>query len=309
MWVGTSNVSCTSDSGIQANVTTAALWDTSDPWGTSSDSGTKEPASTSGWGDTDTWGGNSGTTDPSAGGWGNASGGDKSVDTWGTAGTSDMTVCAQEKPGHSEPMESSAGRRGGASGSGWDNPSTGAWGASGTTEMTSFAQSKRNDANQENHTVKPSPVPPPPRPPRRDSRAQDDEEDVRPLKMTGTNNVPMVNTRWKKMDTAASPQVEPSERPRVPPLQTSALNNATPREPPTPMSAGRSEDGRMNVENWRRDTIPEKVRDMSPSLSTAAGSTINRKRKRGGSDLERKQDIWRDFIRCVKSNIQHQGFR
>lgn len=298
------------DSGKQANVTTAALWDTGDPWGTSSDSGAKEPASASGWGDNDTWGGNSGTKDSSRGGWDNASGGDKSFSTWGTAGTSDMTVCAQEKPGHSEAKESSAGRRGDAFGSGWGNPSNddkfpGGWGASGTTEMTSLAQPKRNDANQENHRFKPSPVPPPPRPPRRGSRAQDDEEDTRPLKMTGTNDVPMVNTRWnKKVDTAAPPHVESSEKSRVPPLQTSALNNATPREPPTPMSANRSEDGRMDVENWRQDTIPGKVRDRSPSLSTVTGSTVNRKRKRAGSDLERKQDIWKDFIRLCDRAVR-----
>lgn len=288
----------TKDSGKKANVTAASLWDTSDPWGTGSDSAAKEPASTGGWG--------AGTKDSSGGGWDNAPGGDEPSSTWGTAGASDVTLRPPEKPGHSEAMESSADRRGDTSGVRGNPPNgdkfPGGWGASG---MTSLAQPKRNDVNQENHRFKPSPVPPPPRPPRRGSRAQDDEEDTRPLKMTGTNDVPMVNTRWnKKVDTAAPPHVESSETPRVPPLQTSALNNATPREPPTPMSTNRSEDDRMDVENWRQGTIPEKVRGRSHSLSTATGPVVNRKRKHGGSDLERKQDIWKDFIRLCDRAVR-----
>lgn len=98
--------------------------------------------------------------------------------------------------------------------------------------------------------------------------------------------------------------LESSERPRVPPLQTSALNNATPKEPPTPISANRYEDDRMDVENWRLDTIPGKDRDRSPSLSIVTGSTVKRKRKRGYSDLERKQDIWKDFIRICDRAVR-----
>lgn len=287
------------DSGQQANISTATLWDTGDPWGTSS--AAKEPAATSGWGDSDTWGGNSGT----GGGWDNAPSGDKSFSTRNTTGTSDMA-----KPDRSTAIESSAGRRGDAIGSGWGNPSnddkfTGGWDAPGTSEMTSRAEPKRNDADQENYRYKASPVPPPPRPPRRASRAQDDEEDTRPLKITGTNDVPMVNTRWnRKEDSAVPPHLESSERPRVPPLQTSALNNATPKEPPTPISANRYEDDRMDVENWRLDTIPGKDRDRSPSLSIVTGSTVKRKRKRGYSDLERKQDIWKDFIRICDRAVR-----
>lgn len=295
------------DSGNQANVTAASLWDTGDPWGTGSGSNAKE-SSTGGWGDNDTWGGDSGTKDSSGGGWDNASSGDKSSGAWGTAGTADMTSRAQEKPRSSEAMETSAGGRGDSLNNPWANPSGGdkfssGWGASGMTEMTSLAQPKRNDANQENHRFKPSPVPPPPRPPRRGSRAQDDEEDTRPLKMTGTNDVPMVNTRWnRKVDTAA-PHVE-STRPRIAPLQTNTINNATPREPPAPMSANRSEDDRMDVDNWRQDTIPEKARDRSPSPSTMTGPAVNRKRKHGVSDLERKQEIWKDFIRLCDRAVR-----
>ncbi|KAG2134440.1 uncharacterized protein EDB93DRAFT_847994 [Suillus bovinus] len=122
--------------------------------------------------------------------------------------------------------------------------------------------------------------------------------------MSGTNDVPMVNTRWnKKVDTTTPPLTEPSERSRLPLLQTSALNNATPREPPS-MSANRSEDDRMDVDDWRQDSIPEKVRDGSPSLSTPTGPAVTRKRKHAASDLERKQDIWRDFIRLCDRAVR-----
>ncbi|KAG2144944.1 hypothetical protein BD769DRAFT_1418891 [Suillus cothurnatus] len=299
------------DSGKQANVAAASLWDTGDPWGMGTDSGAKETSSSGGWGDTDTWGGNSGTKDSSEGGWGNASGGDKSSSTWGTAEAMDTTSHAQEKPKSSDAMETSGGAWGDTSVGGWGSPaggdkfSSGGWGASGTTEMTSLAQPKRNDADQENKRFKPSPVPPP-RPPRRGSRAQDDEEDTRPLKMTGTNDVPMINTKWnKKVDTTAPPYAESPEKPRLPPLQTSALNNTTPtpREPPL-MSANRSEDDRMDVENWKQDAIPEKARDRSPSLLTVTGSAVNRKRKHEASDLEKKQEIWKDFIRICDRAVR-----
>lgn len=232
---------------------------------------------------------------------------------WGAADTTDATVRAQEKPRSSNAMDTSTSTWGDTPGGGWGSPAGGAkspgrWGASGTIEMTSVAQPKRNDADQENHRFKPSPVPAPPRPPRRGSRVQDDEEETRP-KMTGTNDVPMVNTRWnKKADTTVPPHVESSERSRLPPLQTSALNNATPREPQASVSANRSEDDRMDVDGWRQDVIPEKVRDRSPSISTVTGPVITRKRKYGNADLERKQDIWKDFIRCVKLHIHVKHF-
>lgn len=297
------------DSGKQANVATASVWDTGDPWGMGSNSATKESSSKGGWGEDDTWGGNSATKDSSEGGWGNAPGGDKSSSAWGGAEMMDTTSRAQEKPRNSEAMDISAGAWGDATNNGWGNPPGGdnGWGAPGTTEMASLVQPKRNDADQENHRFKPSPVPPPPRPPRRGSRAQDDEEDTRPLKMTGTNDVPMTNTRWnKKVDTTAPPHVESSEKPRLPPLQTSALNNTTLREPPAPMSANRSEDGRMDVENWKQDAIaiPEKACDGSPSLLTATGSAVNRKRKHADSDLEKKQEIWKDFIRICDRAVR-----
>lgn len=336
------------DSGKQANVATASLWDTGDPWGTASDSGAKE-SSTGGWGDSDTWGsksagkdtsgggwggndtwgnnsrtkdssggawggnntwgGNSETKDSSGGAWGNTSGGDKSSGAQGTAGTTDMTLRAQEKPRSSEAMDTSSNAWGDASTSGWGNPSggnksPGGWDMSGATEVTSLAQPKRNDADQENHRFKPSPVPPPPRPARRGSRARDDEEGTRP-KMTGTNDVPVVNTRWnKKLDTTAPPHAESSEKPRLPPLQMSALNNATPREPLAPMSANHSEDDRMDVDNWKQDAIQEKARDRSPSLLTVTGSAVNRKRKHGGTDLEKQQEMWKDFIRLCDRAVR-----
>ncbi|KAG1891027.1 hypothetical protein F4604DRAFT_1703910 [Suillus subluteus] len=284
-WAITS--SSAKDSGKQANIATASLWDTADPWGMGSDSGTKESSSKGGWGESDTWGGNSATKDASGGGWGNAPGGDKSSSAWGAAETMDTTSRAQEKPRSSEAMETSAGAWGDTSNNGWGNPPGGdkissGWGASGTTEMASLAQPKRNDADQENHRFKPSP-------------------------MTGTNDVPMVNTRWnKKVDTTAPPHAESSEKPRLPPLQTSALSNAILREPPAPMSASRSEDDRMDVDSWRQDAIaiPEKARDRSPSLLTAIGSAVNRKRKYEGSDLEKKQEIWKDFIRICDRAVR-----
>ncbi|KAG0707740.1 hypothetical protein DFH29DRAFT_595710 [Suillus ampliporus] len=238
-----------------------------------SSAGTKEESSAGGWGSNDTWGSSSGTKESSAGGWG-------------------------------------------ASGSGWGNSSggdksSGGWGTSGTKEITSHAQEKRNDADQENRKSKP-PIPPPPRPLLRTSsglRAQADEEDIRtdmrPLTMTGTNQVPMTNTKWnKKLDTTASPHAESFEKPRVPPLQTSALNNSTTGEPSALSSANRTEEDRMDVENWRM-AMPEKARGGSPSVSTVtAASAVNRKRKHGSSDLERKQEVWRDFIRVLDRAVR-----
>jgi hypothetical protein len=59
----------------------------------------------------------------------------------------------------------------------------------------------------------------------------------------------------------------------------------------------------MDVEKWARNdkTMPLKSRSRSPSIpiSTVTASTANRKRKSGSTDLEKQQDLWRDFIRCV----------
>ncbi|KAG1753483.1 hypothetical protein EDB19DRAFT_1903140 [Suillus lakei] len=258
------------DSGQSANVDNASLWEGGVVWGTGT--GAKKP-SMSGWEDGAAWGGNTvkpgspEAKEPAASGWG-------PTNDWNS--------------GVSVTMKSPGGRD-----------------ALGTTDMMSLAQPKRNDADQENHRSKPPFVPPPPRPSRRGSRALDDEEDTRPLKMTGTNDVPMINTRWNKKPDATAPlRAELSERIRVPPLQTSALNNATPRDPPPPVSASRSEDNRMDVENWRRNSIPEKPRDQSPSLSTVTGSTTIRKRKQADSDLEKKQEMWKEFIRLCDRAVR-----
>ncbi|KAG2157118.1 hypothetical protein DEU56DRAFT_5028 [Suillus clintonianus] len=332
------------DSGAKGSASTGG-WGDTDSWG--GNSGTKDSSAGGG----DGWGNPSnsdkGTTDmtshvqakrsvqetkeSSAVGW------DRDSFEWGKPSGSDR---AQEKPSSPGAKESSAGGWGssntwdtdvgtkGTSGGGWGNPPGGdkspdGYGASVTMEMTSIAQPKRNDADQENYRSKPPTVPPPPRPLRRGSRAQYDEEDTRPLKMTGTNDVPMTNTRWgKKLDMTAPSPAESSERPRVPPLQSSALNNSMAIEQPAPLSASRSEDGRIDVETWQRNTVtlPENTRGGSPSLSTVTGSTVNRKRKHGGSDLEKQQETWRDFIRLcdravrakvdlAKAEVERQNWR
>ncbi|KAG1756756.1 uncharacterized protein EDB91DRAFT_34566 [Suillus paluster] len=303
-----------------------------DPWGSSS--GTKE-SSAGGWGNPSSgdkssagWGashaqGNrsiSGQKESSAGGWNDSpssgwgipSGGNKSSGGWGA---SETTLHAQENHSSSGKKEPSASAWD-SCGSGWDNPSGGdkspGWGMSGTKEVTLYAQEKRNDTEQESRKSKP--VPPPPRPLLSTSsgmRAQDDKEDTRtdtrPLKMTGTNQVPMTNTKWnKKLDTIAPPHVESFEKPRVPPLQTSTLNNSMPGEPSALSSANRSEEDRADVENWRRKAMPD-ARGGSPAMSTVTASTANptnRKRKHGSSEIDRKQEVWKDLIRLLDRAVR-----
>jgi hypothetical protein len=267
----------------------------------------------SGWGDADGgWGSNK---SPSAsGGWGSnkspsASGGwgESPTDGWGSAGWD--SGAASKEPSGDGWGDSSAGAWGSV---GWGDSSTGSkessgWGTSG--EVAPPAQEKR-DA-QEKDKFRPITIPLPPRPVWGASTGwgpQDGEQETktesRSAKMTSTNRVPMINTKWNKREsTTASSNSEPSEKPRVPPLQTSALGNWTPGEPSALSSANRSEGDYMDVEKWARNdkTMPLKSRSRSPSIpiSTVTASTANRKRKSGSTDLEKQQDLWRDFIRCV----------
>ncbi|OAX44664.1 hypothetical protein K503DRAFT_196307 [Rhizopogon vinicolor AM-OR11-026] len=266
-------------------------------------------ASDSGWGSGSGWddaGSGWGSNDNSTGGWGESSAGawgDSSGGTWGSTGWGDSTTGSKESSG------------GGWGSAGWGNSTTGSkessgggWGTSG--EVTQPAQEKRDDQEKEKFK---SPTIPPPRPVRRTSAGWGDEEDSRkesrPTKMTGSNKLPVTNTKWNGRGNAivASSNPEPPEKPFISPLQTSSLGSWTPGQPSALPSASRSEGG-VDVEKWlqRDKAMSMKSRSRSPSVSTVTvtASTANRKRKFGISDLEKQQEYWREFIRVFDRAIR-----
>lgn len=239
--------------------------------------------------------------------WGAASSWDSNDSGWGSGGWDDSaTGGGWGSGGWGDSATGSKESSGGGWGSGgWGDSATGpkessggGWGTSG--EVTQPPQGKRDD--KEMDKLK-SPIVPPPRPVRRASSGwKDDEQDTmtksRPT-LTTANRVPVTNTRWgKKEDTTASPNLARLEKPRVSPLQMSASGNSTAGQPSALLS---SEGDDIDVEKWLQKDKTQKSRSKSPSVSTVtvSASTASRKRKFESSELEKQQDNWKSFIRCV----------
>ena len=260
--------------------------------------------------------GNSDSATASDNVWGSATGWDSNDSGWGSGGWGDSAAGSKESSGGGwgDSTTGSKESSGGGWGSGawesglWDDAaagfkeaSEGGWGTSGG--VTQPPQGKREDKEQDKLK---SPIVPPPRPVRRSSSGwKDDEQDTmtksRPTQ-TAANRIPVTNTRWgRKEDTMSSPNLASLEKPRVPPLQISASGSSTAGQPSALLS---SEEGHMDVDKWVQKDKALKSRSKSPSVSTVTvtASTASRKRKFGSSELEKQQDNWREFIRCVSQS-------
>ncbi|KIJ69384.1 hypothetical protein HYDPIDRAFT_24226 [Hydnomerulius pinastri MD-312] len=250
-------------------------------WGNSSGGAEEKPKSPlSGRGES-SWGNSGGGNDngnSTGGGWGSSGGGG-----WGAAKDTEKAAETKEKDGWGSSTTGDTWGKGQSSS--W--PSSG-WGgaSSGTTVEDQKEKPAQSDKGKGKALL------PPPRPPRPSVSVSDDRP-APPIKMTGTNNVPITGNRWG--DTASTVKPTPRVDTNVP---TAMEFDSVPTMDKTPYSAldpqplsARPSDGRSRT-----------ARESDTPITPAADSS-RRKRKRGDA-FEEKMDIFKEYVKAWERGVR-----